>query len=69
MNIHINPQTSMSTHIDFEYCIPFLKIKIVLGFSLWLSGLRTWYNVHKDVGSIPDLTQWVKDLALPQVVV
>ena len=22
-------------------------------------------SIHKDVGSIPDLTQWVRDLALP----
>ena len=32
-------------------------------FSLWLSGLRTQHRVHE--GSIPGLTQWVKDSALP----
>ena len=33
---------------------------------LWLRGLRTQPNVCEDVGSIPDLTQWVKDLVLLQ---
>ena len=23
-------------------------------------------NIHEDVGQVPGLTQWVKDLALPQ---
>ena len=26
-------------------------------------------SIHEDVGLIPDLTQWVKDLVLPRAVV
>ena len=32
-------------------------------FSLWLSDKKNLTNI-KDMGSIPGLTQWVKDLAL-----
>ena len=35
-------------------------------FPLWLNRLRTQHSVHDDVGSIPGLAQWVKDLGLPQ---
>ena len=31
---------------------------------MWFSGLRTRYSVHEDVGLIPSLAQWIKDLAL-----
>ena len=42
--------------------------KVMREFPLWLSGLRT-PSIHEDAGSSPDLVQWIKDLALLQVVV
>ena len=38
-------------------------------FPLWLIELKTWYGVCEDVGSIPGLIQWVKDLELLQAAV
>ena len=43
----------------------FRAVKRLWEFLLWLSGLRTQHSVPKDVGSIPGLTQWVRDLVLP----
>ena len=38
-----------------------------LEFPLWLSELRTRHSISEVAGSIPGLTQWVKDLGLPGV--
>ena len=39
-----------------------------LEFPLWLSGLRTQHCLCEDTGSVPGLTQQVKDPALHQAV-
>ena len=39
---------------------------VFVEFPSWLSGLRPQHSVHEDVGSIPGLTQGIKDLLLPQ---
>ena len=38
----------------------------IVALELWLRGLRTGHSIHEDEGSIPGLTQWFQDLALPQ---
>ena len=35
---------------------------------MWVSGLRTQCCLGEDTGSIPSLTQWVKNPELPQAV-
>ena len=38
-------------------------------FPLWFSMLRTLCSLCEDVGLIPGFAQWVRDLALPRIVV
>ena len=50
----------MEGHVD----VPFQKVwKRVPVVVQWVKNLT---GIHEDAGSIPDLTQWVKDLALLQ---
>ena len=39
------------------------------GVAIVAQQVKNSSSIHEDVGSIPGLTQWVKDLALPQAVV
>ena len=33
---------------------------------MWLRGLRIQHSVSEDLGSVPGLAQWLKDLVLTQ---
>ena len=51
--------------VRYLNCISIFK-KSDVGFSLWLSVLRSRYSVCEDAGLIPGFAHWVKDLVLPQ---
>ena len=46
-----------------------IKMGGALEFPLFLTGLRNQHSVCEDAGLIPGLTQWDKDLPLPQATV
>ena len=43
-----------------------MNISVYQGVPIVAQWVKNATNIHKDVGSIPALTQWVKDPALPQ---
>ena len=50
------------------FLITGIKKRIFLGVPIVAQGVKNPTSIHKDAGLIPGLTQWVKDLALPQTV-
>ena len=46
-----------------------LNKRLVFGDSIVAQQVKNPTNIHKDVGLIPGLAQWVKDLASPQALV
>ena len=50
-------------------CLHTTLKRLILEFPLWLSGWRTPCSLGEDVGPIPGLAPWVKDLALPRAVI
>ena len=66
--IHLYPSVPVCMHqlgLLFS-TVQWRKRKFTKEFLLWLNGLRYESSVCEDVGSIPGLTLWVKDLVLLQ---
>ena len=59
----------MSTDNERDFGVLQIRVKILdLGSSPGGSAVTNLTSIHKDVGLIPSLTQWVKYPVLPQAV-
>ena len=67
--MHFVTESGKEKILKFVDYIPFSFLKRYAGVLVMAPWVKNLTSIHKDIGLIPSLDQWVKDPALPQAAV